>query len=99
MLPSVLSCELVHVDGQHTGYMVNILSLGSRFFGCWEFDFEEKGHTMIDAHVITRHYGSGQAFYTVECESCNVMLNSGHHYTELQYAERTMNNHNEEKHN
>lgn len=56
----------------------------------------------MSARVIDRTYpSSGQAFSTVECEACLVVLNSGHHYHERDrhFAEIAAAHHNEVHHN
>lgn len=38
------------------------------------------------AHPVRHTYGTGdtgKAFHTVQCDACHVVLNSGHHYTEV----------------
>lgn len=48
------------------------------------------------ARVATYQYSSGQTFYMVHCNTCNTVLNSGHHYTDrsLRFAERLADAHN-----
>lgn len=46
------------------------------------------------AEVIERTYPiSGRTFYTVECQHCLVVLNSGHHYTNRAAAWRMRQTH------
>jgi hypothetical protein len=42
------------------------------------------------AAPVERHYTSGRRFWTVECGTCLIVLNSGHHYGEgdLHHAEK-----------
>lgn len=52
------------------------------------------------ANLREHHYVSGRPFFTVECDECNVVLNSGHHYTEInrRHAEALVFEHNDEHH-
>lgn len=50
------------------------------------------------AVIIARTYSAGTPFYIVECGTCNTLLNSGHHYNELMYANREADRHDAEVH-
>ena len=53
-----------------------------------------------NAELIERHYSSGKTYYIVECYSCHIVLNSGHHYTfeNVHHAEALVLNHNTNVH-
>ena len=56
----------------------------------------------LTAHLIERQYTStGKTFWTVQCNACGSVLNSGHHYTGSDgeyFAARTAADHNRENH-
>lgn len=47
------------------------------------------------ATVVPKQHGSGTPYYIVECERCNVLVNSGHHYTAAGHAQAAADRHNE----
>jgi hypothetical protein len=50
-----------------------------------------------NAHLVARTYKSGRAFFTVECDTCLAVLNSGHHYDadrDRGHAEKLAEDHN-----
>lgn len=63
-------------------------------------DMRDATTTATTARLVRHEYSSGRAFWTVECQSCLVSLNSGHHYQEpnLPHAEALAARHNREQH-
>lgn len=50
------------------------------------------------ARVVNRTYASGRLYWTVECDECLVVLNSGHHYNARTLAQRDADEHNAREH-
>lgn len=52
------------------------------------------------AEVIRHVYLNGIDFYTVECDQCLIVLNSGHHYrfADLGDAFKLADDHNDQEH-
>lgn len=51
------------------------------------------------ATVVPRTYcASGKRYYTAECVDCGLVLNSGHHYRDMDSAQRECDRHNEKQH-
>lgn len=55
-------------------------------------------HARGYARLIERRYSSGESFWTVECQDCGVVLDSGHPVKNLEHARNLLAKHNAEAH-
>lgn len=58
-------------------------------------------HSYEHARIVDHTYhSSGRRFYTVQCDTCGIVLNSGHHYVEglAHLADELAERHNAEVH-
>lgn len=54
---------------------------------------------MIPATTVHHTYPStDQSYWTAQCDTCQVVLNSGHHWNDRYFAAREARTHNDERH-